>query len=200
MFNAQQPSIDDLPTTKQLVRSTVIALIAATAILFLIVLPAEYGLDPTGVGEFLGLKSMGEIKVSLEEESLEEVDVDNSLSEVTDKNLSDTTTIPKNDVIECTIAPGEAIEIKMEMQEGTIIQYSWSAVNGKLNFNAHGDGYKGTKMSTTYNKGRMIAADSGELLAAFNGYHGWFWRNRNDNPVTLRLETWGNYLQIKQVL
>lgn len=200
MFNTQQPSIDDLPTTKQLVRSTVIALIAATAILFLIVLPAEYGLDPTGAGELLGLKSMGEIKVSLEEESLAEVNVDNSMLEVTDKKISGTTIIHKNDVIERTIAPGEAIEIKLEMPEGTIVRYSWSTVNGKLNYDTHGDGYKGTKKSVTYKKGRMIAADSGELLAAFDGYHGWFWRNREDNPVTLRLDTSGNYLQIKQVL
>ena len=200
MFNTKQPSIDDLPTTKQLVRSTVIALIAATVILFLIVLPAEYGLDPTGAGEFLGLKSMGEIKVSLEEESLAEVNVDNNMLEVTDKNISETAITLKNDVIERTIAPGEAIEIKLEMPEGTIVKYSWSTVNGKLNYDAHGDGYKGTKKSVTYKKGRMIAADSGELLAAFDGYHGWFWRNREDNPVTLRLDTSGYYLQIKQVL
>ena len=200
MFNTKQPSIDDLPTTKQLVRSTVIALIAATVILFLIVLPAEYGLDPTGAGEFLGLKSMGEIKVSLEEESLADVNLDNNMLEVTDKNISETAITLKNDVIERTIAPGEAIEIKLEMPEGTIVKYSWSTVNGKLNYDAHGDGYKGTKKSVTYKKGRMIAADSGELLAAFDGYHGWFWRNREDNPVTLRLDTSGYYLQIKQVL
>jgi len=200
MFNTQQPSIDDLPSTKQLVRSTVIALIAAMVILFLIVLPAEYGLDPTGAGEFLGLKSMGEIKVSLEEESLVEVDIDNSMLKVTDDKMNETTVVYKNDVIERTIPPGEAIEIKLEMPEGTIVRYSWSTANGKLNYDAHGDGYKGTKKSVTYKKGRMIAADSGELLAAFDGYHGWFWRNREDNPVTLRLDTSGNYLQIKQVL
>jgi len=119
---------------------------------------------------------------------------------VTDDKMNETTVVYKNDVIERTIPPGEAIEIKLEMPEGTIVRYSWSTANGKLNYDAHGDGYKGTKKSVTYKKGRMIAADSGELLAAFDGYHGWFWRNREDNPVTLRLDTSGNYLQIKQVL
>lgn len=200
MFNSHHPSIDELPTTKQLFRSTLIALATATAILFLIVLPAEYGVDPTGVGEFLGLKSMGEIKVSLEEESIAESSVDKRLIEVDDELVSKENSISKTDIIERTIAPGEAIEFKMEMKEGAIVQYSWKTTNGKLNYNAHGDGYKGTEKSITYKTGRMIASDAGELLAAFNGYHGWFWRNREDNPVTLRLETQGKYLQLKQVL
>ena len=33
------------------------------------VLPAEYGIDPTGVGRALGLTQMGEIKVQLAEEA-----------------------------------------------------------------------------------------------------------------------------------
>ena len=38
---------------------------------------------------------------------------------------------------------------------------------------------------------------SGELVAAFTGNHGWFWRNRTDAPVTVTLRTGGEYLEIK---
>jgi hypothetical protein len=49
-------------------RSTAIAAVIASAILVTIVLPAEYGIDPTGVGRILGLTQMGEIKMELARE------------------------------------------------------------------------------------------------------------------------------------
>lgn len=55
MYNSEKPAPEELPSTAQLVRSTIIALIAAIAILVTIVLPAEYAVDPTGAGRALGL-------------------------------------------------------------------------------------------------------------------------------------------------
>ena len=62
MYNSEIPSRADLPSNKQLVRSTLIALVAAVAVLITVVLPAEYAIDPTGAGRLLGLTEMGEIK------------------------------------------------------------------------------------------------------------------------------------------
>lgn len=59
MYNVSKPTLDDLPSSKQLLRSTLIALVAAIAILVGIVLPSEYAIDPTGIGRVLGLKEMG---------------------------------------------------------------------------------------------------------------------------------------------
>ncbi|HHW2549767.1 TPA: transmembrane anchor protein, partial [Pseudomonas aeruginosa] len=50
MYNVSKPTLDDLPSSKQLLRSTLIALVAAIAILVGIVLPSEYAIDPTGIG------------------------------------------------------------------------------------------------------------------------------------------------------
>jgi len=69
MFNADKPSLDQLPTTTQLIRSTIIAGLSALAILLTVILPAEYGIDPTGIGRGLGLTEMGEIKKQLAEEA-----------------------------------------------------------------------------------------------------------------------------------
>jgi hypothetical protein len=38
------------------------------------------------------------------------------------------------------------------------------------------------------------------LEAAFDGKHGWFWRNRTDKPVTVTLHTEGDYIAIKRVI
>ena len=72
MYNVTKPTLDDLPTSKQLLRSTLIALVAAFAILIAIVLPSEYGIDPTGIGRVLGLSEMGEIETQLAEEAAAE--------------------------------------------------------------------------------------------------------------------------------
>jgi hypothetical protein len=65
MYNAPQPNIQDLPTSAQLRRSTIIAALSAVAIGTIVYLPAEYGSDPTGIGSILGLTQMGEIKQQL---------------------------------------------------------------------------------------------------------------------------------------
>ncbi len=49
------PETPPLPTVPQLVRAIGIALIVATVILLVAVLPAEYGIDPTGLGRRIGL-------------------------------------------------------------------------------------------------------------------------------------------------
>ncbi len=68
MTDGNVPAHAELPSPRALLRSTAIALASATLLLVTVVLPAEYGIDPTGVGQFLGLKEMGEIKVRLAKE------------------------------------------------------------------------------------------------------------------------------------
>ena len=194
MFNTQKPLENDLPSSSQLLKSTIIALVVAGALLLCVVIPAEYGKDPTGVGELLGLKKMGEIKIRLEKESLNE-----NIS-FKDGVRKDTETTEENhDVLEFILEPSEAIEIKLEMIEDSFVKYNWVTYNGGLNYNLHGDGYKGSQQSITYKKGRMASSDSGEIISEFNGYHGWFWRNRNSAAVTVTLETIGDYILIKQM-
>jgi tetratricopeptide (TPR) repeat protein len=69
MYNTDMPGRAELPTTHQLIRSTLIALVTAAALLVTVVLPAEYAVDPTGAGRLLGLTQMGEIKQQLAEEA-----------------------------------------------------------------------------------------------------------------------------------
>jgi len=55
MYNTDMPTRAELPSTAKLLRSTAIAVITAGALLVTIVLPSEYGIDPTGVGTALNL-------------------------------------------------------------------------------------------------------------------------------------------------
>ncbi|PZR58004.1 MAG: hypothetical protein DI537_53720, partial [Stutzerimonas stutzeri] len=62
MNRPRTPTPDELPTLQQLNRATLGAFVAAAIIVVTTVLPAEYGVDPTGIGGVLGLTPMGEMK------------------------------------------------------------------------------------------------------------------------------------------
>ena len=94
------------------------------------------------------------------------------------------------DEVSYTLAPTEGIEIKLVMAEGARAAFEWTANGSILNYDTHGDG---GGQSVTYEQGRGVPDQSGELVAAFNGNHGWFWRNRTDAPVTFTLRTRGDY-------
>ena len=69
MYNTDLPRRAELPSSASLLRSTALAILGAAAILVTIVLPADYGIDPTGAGRMLGLTDMGETKVRLAAEA-----------------------------------------------------------------------------------------------------------------------------------
>ncbi len=214
MHNAQRPNLDDLPTARQLWRSTAIAAGAAALILVTVVWPSEYGIDPTGVGGVLGLAEMGEIKSQLAEEAeadrlmLEgQVEPQSSLAPglmdlifgaiVGTAHAQDAPAEVSvwTDEITFALEPGQGIEIKLVMEEGAVAPFEWAVEGGEVNFDLHGDG-SGNEIS--YEKGRAVAQAAGELTAAFTGNHGWFWRNRGDAPVSVTLRVAGAYSEIKR--
>ncbi len=93
-----------------------------------------------------------------------------------------------------TLAPGEGVEYKLTMNEGAVATFEWASDGGPINFDTHGDGGGN---SVSYEQGRGVPADEGELEAAFTGNHGWFFRNRNDGEVTVTLRTRGDYGEFK---
>jgi hypothetical protein len=66
------------PSGATLRRATVAALIVAVIVSLVAVLPAEYGIDPTGVGKRLGLTQMGQLKQQLALEALEDLQADSA--------------------------------------------------------------------------------------------------------------------------
>ena len=99
--------------------------------------------------------------------------------------------------VRVVLTPGEGTEFKLTMEEGAVARYSWVSEGGPINYDTHGNG---SGQSISYEKGRGVPEDEGELEAAFTGDHGWFFRNRNDNDIILVLRTGGDYGQLKKVL
>lgn len=102
-----------------------------------------------------------------------------------------------SDEVSFILTPGEGTEYKLTMEEGAVATYAWASDGGPLNFDTHGDG---NGNSISYEKGRGVPEDGGELVAAFTGNHGWFFRNRNDNDVTVVLRVGGDYGELIKAL
>lgn len=207
MYNAQIPSDVMLPTSKQLIKSTGIAIAVAAVLLVGVVLPSEYGIDPIGTGKLLGLKEMGEIKTQLakEAEADRQKDVGTAVSEPIQNKAASVQSIPsqtisnqatRQDNMSVTLSPGEGAELKMVMEKGNLAKYNFTVKDGVVNYDLHGDG-GGENIS--YKKGREVNGETGEIVAAFTGNHGWFFRNRGNSPIVVTLETNGNYRELKRV-
>lgn len=193
MYNANKPATSELPSTIQLLRSTVLALMVAVVILLTIILPAEYALDPTGAGRLLGLLEMGEIKTQLAEEAA--ADKLAVAEPVVAKPM--VSGPPWRDEIRIILTPGQGAEVKLVMQQGETAVFSWVSEGGPVNFDLHGDA---SGRSISYEKGRGVSQAYGDLVAEFTGNHGWFFRNRNKREVTVVLSTRGAYAAMKRVL
>ena len=235
MYNTDIPNREELPSTAKLIRSTIIAAVVALVLLVTVVMPAEYALDPTGVGRLLGLTEMGEIKEQLAEEAAADeaaqmVAVQSSTEqeapEVKEPVVAEAVEEPAlspeaevapaapepapapapeteiaepqwQDEVRVVLTPGEGTEFKLTMEQGAVARFSWVSEGGPINYDTHGNG---SGQSISYEKGRGVPADEGKLEAAFTGDHGWFFRNRNDNDITLVLRTSGDYGQLKKML
>jgi hypothetical protein len=225
VYNANMPAKDDLPSSGQLIKSTIIAIVSAILILAAIVLPAEYAIDPTGIGRMLNLTEMGEIKQQLATEAKADRLRDqqqggapptgaperrsglferyiatlflSSASAAEPVVIAQVAT--RTDETVFTLKPNEGVEYKMVLPHGGQVDYSWRAEGGVVNYDMHGSPSSGGKESS-YKTSRGVTADDGKLTAGFDGSHGWFWRNRGKGDVTITLRTKGAYPAIRRMM
>lgn len=183
MFNAEPPTHTQLPSTGRLIRSTVLAMVGACVLLVLFVLPAEYGIDPTGIGKKLGLTDMAHVSNATNQESLA---------------ITSNPTGEWRDEVTVTIDGYGQIELKLSMAAGETASYEWVTDGGKLNSDMHGDGAADKFVS--YREATDEQQNSGDLTAAFDGTHGWYWQNKQRSKVSVTLRTKGTYSELKRVM
>ena len=226
MYNSDTPLPAELPSSRKLLLSTFLAAISASILLVVVVLPAEYGLDPTGVGRVLGMTRMGEIKQQLAAEAA----ADAAGTPVAKPAAARSTVVPNVGEAPATtkVVPMEPLaastqaakatqsnEAKVQWRdetpftlkpgEGTEIKLKMTegskaqyswVVKGGA-VNFDTHGDAPLK-SISYEKGRGVAAKEGVLEAAFTGNHGWYWRNRGKSNVEMILRTRGDYSELKK--
>lgn len=160
MFNTPRPTANELPSSRQLVRSTALALVTAVGLLVTVVMPSEYAIDPTGVGGALGLTQMGELKITLTQEALTDAAPPQAVAPAPQmaqvqpaaKPVAEPVVaapVSKTDQMTVTLKPGEGTEIKLEMLKNRTVSYQWTTAGGPVNYDTHGEPYNGEKVTST---------------------------------------------------
>jgi hypothetical protein len=160
-----------IDTPAAVIKATIAAMLVAAIILVTLVLPAEYGIDPLGTGEVLGLTGLsgGEAATVVEHAG--------ALS---------------HDKVTFVLGTFESVEYKYESERGSTIVFDWQAT-APVTFDFHGEPAGGPAgFAESYAAGKA-AVGRGSFNAPFSGIHGWYFENRTFSDVTVTLKASGFY-------
>ncbi|ALO36318.1 hypothetical protein CMT41_17440 [Colwellia sp. MT41] len=173
--------MQDTLSNKALLKATVIAVFIAGLVLVSFILPAEYNIDPTGIGAKLGLTALANPKAAV----------------VSGAETKATIDVPKSvqaaDIIEVIIPAGRGLEFKFAMEKFKKMEYQWQTDGAAIFFDLHGEPEGDT---TGYYESYAIAtlADmQGSFTTPFAGVHGWYWKNKSAQAVVITLTVSGEY-------
>jgi hypothetical protein len=164
------------------------AILAAGLILVMFILPAEFAVDPLGIGAKLGLLPLGEVgqQVAALNKTAATTTGQGAIIAPQEKAF-------QQESVEFKLAPHEGMEYKYRLDKGEALLYSWSAT-APINYELHAEpdgapaGY-----AQSYEKKNASSGASGTLTAPFPGIHGWFWENTTNSEVTVTLKSAGYY-------
>jgi hypothetical protein len=204
---SSQPTPDwQTPSGKRIALGVAAALVVAVIVLVVAVLPAEYGIDPTGLGRALGFAELNAPATRTlvvrdvigGNERVREVEVpafnepvplpNPAVHQAEDRPIQTRT-------LTLTLEPNQQTEVKTVLREGKVILYTWRTDGGLVYCDLHGhDPAAGQEFFVRYREDQEGATEAtGSLVAPFDGEHGWYWLNIHDGPVTITLTVTGFY-------
>lgn len=172
---------------KSLIISCLVSIALAIAILLIAVLPAEFNIDPTGLGNKLGLTVLAQTDV----DSVKAAVI--SCPETAKPAAGKTEPVEWPDSVMITVPARKGLEYKFHVIKGDKLEFIWKTDGSSLYFDFHGEpqgnttGYFKSFKESTQNE------SSGTLIAPFTGSHGWYWENKTNHAVVINLKTRGQY-------
>jgi hypothetical protein len=176
------------------------ALVTALLVVFGGILPAEYNLDPTGLGRMTGTAKLW----APEEKVVGTSASDNAGASAKEVSLRTSATPYRSDEVEITLQAGgdpsrnDELEYKVRMKQGASFIYSWEAPGAAdtkdIYVEAHGHTLTDpAAMTVAYYKKHFGTRDNGLIIAPFDGVHGWFFQNQSPKPLKIKLRFAGFY-------
>jgi hypothetical protein len=193
---------NDMPSSRQLLAATGAAAVAAALLLVVAVLPAEYGIDPTGIGNRLGLVALARTAAPPPRSRMDAAGV-NALSA---QAVAAFGTQPgqsfdasaavrhaaaaKTEAMTVMVPPGMGVEVKALLAAGDSLVYHWSAT-GDVSVDMHGERPGAQNEFTSYLVDGARHEDAGSFTAPFAGAHGWYWLNKSKQPIDVTVSVTG---------
>jgi hypothetical protein len=186
----------------QLLWMVVGALLVATVIVVCFILPAEFRIDPTGIGRMTGVIRLAGAKTV----TASEVQAPPDASGATGAAVRYYESGYRSDFVDIPLTSGDTglsgseLEYKVHMKGGGTIAYSWT-VTGLENpeefyYDFHGEApakEQGAEATVVEYRQATGLKSSGTLVAPFDGVFGWYLQNQSVKPVVVRLKISGFY-------
>ena len=196
--------VNALPSSRQLLAATGAAAAAAALLLVVAVLPAEYGIDPTGIGKRLGLLALARTAAPAAGPavSTDRAGVDALRAQALavfgaqpgqsfDASAAvRRATAPKTETMTVMVPPGFGVEVKALLAAGDTLVYHWSAT-GDVAVDMHGERPGAKDEFTSYLVDGARREDAGSFTAPFAGAHGWYWLNKSRQPIDVTVTVTG---------
>ncbi len=194
------------PSGQRIALSVGLAFVVAVIVLVVAVLPAEYGIDPTGIGRALGLTELN-APASRTIEVRDVLGGNERVREVEIPAFNEPVPLPNPAVHQAedrpiqtrtmtiTLQRDEQTEVKTVLRASKVIEYTWKTDGGLVYCDMHGhDPAAGQDFFVRYREDQEGTTEAtGSLVAPFDGEHGWYWLNLHDGPVTITLTVTGFY-------
>lgn len=195
---------------RELLRGTLVAAVVAAIVLTVAVLPAEYGIDPTGAGRAMGLTKLhapaavvaSTDKLPVKAPAAPTSPAGSTVSAVGEERALTISSKPavayRADEMEITLPPGKGLEVKTHLAKGATLIYTWKTKNAeKVNHDFHGEPVNAKENEfESFILEDDVSESKGTLIAPFTGVHGWYWQNKTAAPVTVVLKASGFYTDI----
>ena len=204
------------PSQGNLLKGALFALVAAVFVTVLFVLPAEFGVDPTGVGAKLGLLDIAETAEpassggnTIVEGTWPAIPAEFDFYEPDILGDPYSRTQPakfRSDTLTIRLDVGEQTEYKAIMQQGDALVYHWKLEKGVVYTDFHADPGENAAAEGYPDQYYIRYAENetgehaGSLVAPFAGNHGWYWLNIEEEPITITLEVRGYYDRVEELM
>ena len=195
------------PSPRRIAIGTAVAAIVGTVTAVFFVLPAEFGIDPTGFGQATGLTGLAGdasgMNVYLQRglkrtNVLYPLDAAAKPDEATLRStLAGKVAIPadfqaQSDHWAYELLPYEGIEMKYRMAQGQPMIFAWKA-SAPVQYDEHSVPDQGGNDATESFAITNGPAQTAVYVAPFTGIHGWFWQNQSLENVTVTIDSLGGY-------
>lgn len=174
---------NDQTRPRKLLPQVAAGVAGAAVIAVLFVLPAETGIDLTGLGKAAGLTALSQPAGNAEVQR----------GAARQGQVLSLSNVPlKTDRWTMELAPFKSVEFKYTLGQGSAMLFDWHST-GELYYYMHAHPFKGgTKLTEAYSEGDGTQ-QRGSYVAPFSGIHGWYWQNRSPDTVILTLDATGAF-------
>ncbi|MDN5479292.1 MAG: hypothetical protein L0G39_20385 [Chryseobacterium sp.] len=189
---------------KSIIKQMIIAIVVGTVLLVSAVLPAEFGIDPLGIGKITGFN-----RLYIPEEENTNAFSGTPHEVLTMAKLGSGKDVPRPAEADnpppakqlavrtaeasVVIPAGKGLEYKVNMLKYGVLEYEWKTDKGEVYLDMHGE----VKGNHNFFESYLIAYSSnmtGTLIAPFEGPHGWYFKNNGKEDITVKVKLKGQFL------